>query len=166
MFDNLLGQKLTISEDTLKQPVLSNKEKGRRRVERLRGISASGDIGKCKDRVELAKACGYTNEKAGGVWVGRMIKKGYIKEYHAYDPDNPFAKRYKVTPKIAKYNKRDRRSRRASVPSVVVPAQTQVMPTKPAEKSEGKVAVEYGMMKITFENVSAEYISKVLKELK
>lgn len=166
MFENLLGQKLTISEDTLKQPELSNKEKGRRRMERLKEIDASGDIEKCKDRVELAKACGYTNEKAGGVWAGRMIRQGYVKEYHAYDPNNPFAKRYKVTPKIAKYNKKNRGSRRASVPSGVVSTQTQTTAPKPVEKQEGKVAVEYGGTRITFENVSPEYISKVLKGLK
>lgn len=61
---------------------LSVRERGRLRFTRLKELDASGVLSKAKNRADVARLVGYTEEQArkGYTWVSSLIARGHLVE--------------------------------------------------------------------------------------
>lgn len=78
--------RVTISEETMKKAEkIGNRKKGALRYQRLVEIAQNGTLQKCKSRVDVALACGYTEQQkpAGYAWTKTLIKTGKLVEHLA-----------------------------------------------------------------------------------
>ena len=78
--------RVSISEETMKKAEkIDNRKKGALRYQRLVEIAQNGTLQKCKSRVDVALACGYTEQQkpAGYAWTKNLIKTGKLVEHLA-----------------------------------------------------------------------------------
>lgn len=78
--------RVSISEETMKKAEnIDNRKKGALRYQRLVEIAQNGTLQKCKSRVDVALACGYTEHQkpAGYAWTKNLIKTGKLVEHLA-----------------------------------------------------------------------------------
>lgn len=78
-----MDARVSVSEETIKKAEnISTQRKGELRLERLKEIAESGELQKCMNRFDVAKACGYTEKQkpAGYAWVYSLIKNGKLIE--------------------------------------------------------------------------------------
>lgn len=78
--------RVTISEETMKKAEkINNRKKGALRYQRLVEIAQNGTLQKCKSRVDVALACGYTEQQkpAGYAWTKNLVKTGKLVEHLA-----------------------------------------------------------------------------------
>lgn len=149
------ASKVTITNETMDKKI-TNKQKGKLRMDRLREVSKSGKLAFAKNRNDVAEMVGYLPGQNGGYqWVLYNIQKGVLKEEivkynnygraeYFYTFNDPEEKNEKKTEKIA-----------AEQPQIIISD----------EEKPIVITIYKGETTITFENISSDVVSDILKSI-
>ena len=149
------ASKVTITNETMDKKI-TNKQKGKLRMDRLREAAKSGKLAFAKNRNDVAEMVGYLPGQNGGYqWVLYNIQKGVLKEEivkynnygraeYIYTFNDPEDKTKKTIEKMV-----------AEQPQIIISD----------EEKPIMITIYKGDMTISLENITAEMAADIIKSI-
>lgn len=136
----------------------TKRELGELRYARLRKLDESGELSKCRTRQDVADVLGIKG-KTGKSFVARTIYSGKLEEIvRGKEWQTPICE-YHWAYKDESYKKHDVPVQPITSPAILSGAYASAL-------NEPEVYIEYGELRITIKQCSADYLATIIKNVK